>query len=158
MSAPRPIGFWLALVDRLIDERVGHTLDEHGVTRRQWQLLSILATEPTTGEQLSAAIRPFSRPDAAGAITDAGVGVGAAPGEPETAAENLDELIESEWVVFDDERYDLTPRGHTLFQKLRDVLDESRGRVADGVAPDDYETTVATLERMASNLGWRDDA
>jgi len=34
MTDQRPIGFWLKLVDRLIDERFALTLEEHGVTRR----------------------------------------------------------------------------------------------------------------------------
>ena len=38
MENQRPIGFWLKLVDSLIDEQFASTLEEHGVTRRQWQL------------------------------------------------------------------------------------------------------------------------
>ncbi len=55
----RPIGFWLKLVDRLIDEQFAATLEEHGVTRRQWQLLNVLSREPATVEQLDAAVAPF---------------------------------------------------------------------------------------------------
>ena len=43
MADQRPIGFWLKLVDRLLDEQFAATLDEHGVTREQWQLLNVLA-------------------------------------------------------------------------------------------------------------------
>ena len=45
MADQRPIGFWLKLVDRLLDEQFEATLDEHGVTREQWQLLNVLARE-----------------------------------------------------------------------------------------------------------------
>ena len=34
MNATRPLGFWLKLVDSLIDEQFAATLEEHGVTRR----------------------------------------------------------------------------------------------------------------------------
>ncbi|MCU1534906.1 MAG: transcriptional regulator, partial [Glaciihabitans sp.] len=37
MADQRPIGFWLKLVDRMIDEQFAATIEEHGVTRRQWQ-------------------------------------------------------------------------------------------------------------------------
>ena len=33
----------MKLVDRLLDEQFEATLDEHGVTREQWQLLNVLA-------------------------------------------------------------------------------------------------------------------
>ncbi len=45
MSDQRPIGFWIKLVDRLLDEQFEATLDEHGVTREQWQLLNVLARD-----------------------------------------------------------------------------------------------------------------
>lgn len=45
MSEQRPIGFWLKLVDRLLDEQFAETLDEHGVTREQWQLLNVLSRD-----------------------------------------------------------------------------------------------------------------
>ena len=43
MADQRPIGYWLRLVDGLIDDQFAGTLDEHGVTRMQWQLLNVLA-------------------------------------------------------------------------------------------------------------------
>jgi DNA-binding PadR family transcriptional regulator len=145
MTAMRPIGFWLKLVDRLIDDEFARTLDEHGVTRRQWQLLTILDANPASNEQLSTALRPFLHPDAA-----------AEAGEPATAEENLEELMESDWVVLEGGYYALTDRGRTLFEKLRVVVGTLRDQAADGVSQEDYETTLLTLERMAGNLGWRD--
>ena len=55
---PRPIGFWLKLVDRLIDEQFDRTLGAHDVSRRQWQLLNILAARPAAPAELDAAIQP----------------------------------------------------------------------------------------------------
>jgi len=146
MTTVRPIGFWLKLVDRLIDDGFARTLEEHGVTRRQWQLLNILDTNAATGDQLSAAIRPFLQ----GESTSVEVG------EPATAEENLDELIESDWVVLEGELYALTERGRTLFEKLRVIVAGMRDQVSEGVSAEDYATTLVTLERMATNLGWRD--
>jgi len=146
MTTVRPIGFWLKLVDRLIDDGFARTLEEHGVTRRQWQLLTILDANPATDEHLSAALRPFLQGEA----------VTTADGEPATAQENLEELMESDWVVLEGGYYGLTDRGRTLFEKLRVVVGGLRDQASEGVSEADYETTLVTLERMATNLGWRD--
>lgn len=142
MTAPRPIGFWLKLVDRLIDEQFASTLEEHGVTRRQWQLLNVLSREASTVEQLDAAVAPFLSAHESG--------------EPESSAEHLTELIESAWVDATPTGYELTERGRAAFERLEAVVATQRTVVADGVAPEHYEQTVAVLERMARNLGWSD--
>src|SRR6187431_1483374 len=104
MTAPRPIGFWLKLVDRLIDEQFASTLEEHGVTRRQWQLMNVLAQEPSTVAQLDAAVAPFL------------VGPG------DSAAEHLTELIDSAWVDATSTGYELTERGRVALDKLSEVV------------------------------------
>jgi hypothetical protein len=137
MDTPRPIGYWLKLVDRLIDEQFASTLEEHGVTRRQWQLLNVLARESATVEQLDAAVAPFLN-----------------EGESETSAEHLTELIDSAWVDATPSGYELTERGRTAFDKLAEVVATQRTVVAKGVTPEEYEQTLAVLERMAWNLGF----
>ncbi|MCU1440526.1 MAG: transcriptional regulator [Rhodoglobus sp.] len=139
----RPIGFWLKLVDRLIDEQFAATLDEHGVTRRQWQLLNVLARENATVEQLDAAVAPFLS-----AATD--------DSPAESSAEHLTELIDSAWVAATADGYELTERGRTAFEKLEEVVAQQRTLMAEGVSPDEYQQTVGVLERMARNLGYED--
>jgi DNA-binding MarR family transcriptional regulator len=136
----RPIGFWLKLVDRLIDEQFAATLEEHGVTRRQWQLLNVLSREPATVQQLDAAVAPFLSAD-----------------EGESSAEHLSELIESAWVDATPTGYELTDRGRAAFDRLAAVVDELRGRLSEGLTREQYDETVAALERMARNLGWSGD-
>lgn len=143
MDTPRPIGYWLKLVDRMIDEQFASTLEEHGVTRRQWQLLNVLSREPATVEQLDAAVAPFL--------------VSAGPDSPaESSAEHLTELIDSGWVDATTTGYELTDRGRVAFEKLADVVAAQRTLVAEGITPAEYEQTVSVLERMARNLGWSD--
>ncbi len=137
MAPPRPIGFWLKLLDRLIDERFEAVLEEHGVTRRQWQLLNVLQRGPATLEQLDTAVAPF--------LEDEG----------ESSAEHLEELVGSGWV---DPGYSLTESGITALEGLGKAVGEMRNRMSEGVAEEDYATTLAVLERMARNLGWSDDA
>lgn len=149
MDAPRPIGFWLKLVDQLIDERFASTLEEHGVTRRQWQLLNVLSRGPATVEQLDAAVAPF--------LSAGTPALGTEPGEPESSAEHLSELIESAWVDATATGYELTERGHTAFDALAVTVGELREELSDGLTPEQYQQTVEALERMARNLGWSGD-
>ena len=145
MDAHRPIGFWLKLVDGLIDERFASTLEEHGVTRRQWQILNVLSRGPATVEQLDAAVAPFL----AAVTTSSGE-----PGEPESSTEHLSELIESAWVDATATGYELTERGHTAFDALEETVGKLRAELSDGLTPEQYAETVAALERMSRNLGW----
>ncbi len=136
MADQPPIGFWLKLVDRLIEDRFAQAIEEHGVTRRQWQLLNVLMRGPATAEELDTAVAPFLE-----------------EGET-TSIEHLTELIDSGWVDAAPEGYGLTPRGETAFGALREVVDGLRELAASGIQQEEYETTVATLEQMARNLGW----
>ena len=144
MDAQRPIGFWLKLVDRMIDERFASTLEEHGVTRRQWQLLNVLSAGPATVEQLDAAVAPFL----ADATDDA---------DAETSVEHLSELIESAWVDATSTGYELTERGRTAFDALAETVAALRSELSDGLSQEQYDQTVEVLERMARNLGWNGD-
>jgi len=135
MTAPRPIGFWLKLVDRMIDEQFASTLEEHGVTRHQWQLLNVLTNEPATLEQLDAAVAP---------PTDA----------VDSSADHLAELVDSGWVAVTRGEYELLDRGRTAFERLADVVATQRTLMTEGLTQQQYEETLAVLERMAVNLGW----
>lgn len=133
----RPIGYWLKLVDSLIDEQFASTIDEHGVTRRQWQLLNVLSREPSTVTQLDAAVAPFLSAD-----------------DHESSFEHLAELIESGWVASSADAYELTERGLTAFERLSEVVARQRTLAAEGISAEEYEQTVSVLERLARNLGW----
>lgn len=139
MTAPRPIGFWLKLVDRMIDEQFASTLEEHGVTRRQWQLLNVLSREQATAEQLDAAVAPFLSAD-----------------DSESSADHLTELVDSGWVDAGTPAYVLTERGRTAFDRLADVVAAQRTLMTEGLTQEQYDDTLAALERMARNLGWND--
>jgi len=142
MNTPRPIGFWLKLVDRLIDEQFASTLEEHGVTRRQWQLLNVLSQESSTAAQLDAAVAPFL------------VNTPPEQGEPESSVEHLTELIDSGWVDATPSGYELTERGRNAFDKLAEVVSQARSRMTEGLTVEQYDGTLAALERMARNLGF----
>ncbi|MBO0983048.1 MarR family transcriptional regulator [Rathayibacter sp. SD072] len=141
MADQRPIGYWLTLVERLVDERFAVTLEEHGVTRRQWQLLQQLQRGPSALADLDRALAPFLR--APTAEDPAG----------ESAAEQLAELLESGWVVVESELYALTERGGVATARLEEVVAEQRSAATAGVGEREYAVTVATLRTIAGNLG-----
>ncbi|MBC7518186.1 MAG: MarR family transcriptional regulator [Microbacteriaceae bacterium] len=169
----RPIGFWLKLVDQLIDERFDTTLDEHGVTRRQWQMLNLLRRGPANRAELDAAVAPFlvrSGPRSPGDLSgelpgvlpdelpgDLPLGHSAHPdidSPAETLVTELDELIESDWVVEVSGSLSLTPRGEISHEKIAQLVDTIREAMSAEVSETDYAATSRTLERMARNLGW----
>jgi hypothetical protein len=137
MADQRPIGYWLKLVDRLIDERFAETLDEHGVTRRQWQLLNVLSRGPGTAEDLDAAIAPFLHGD-----------------EGEGSAEHLAELVDSGWVATGASGYVITERGAVAFGRLEEVVTADRTAATEGLTASEYNETLRVLEVLARNLGW----
>ena len=53
----RPIGFWLKLVDRLIDKRLEASLG--GLSRRHWQVLNVVRKGRASQAEIDARVRPF---------------------------------------------------------------------------------------------------
>ena len=139
MTDQRPIGYWLKLVDRMIDERFASTLEEHGVTRRQWQLLTVLSRGGATVDQLDTAVAPFL-----------------SSVDNESSTEHLGELIESGWVTSTETGFQITDRGLTAYTRLAEVVEANREIATEGISTEEYNTMVATLERVARNLGWSD--
>jgi predicted transcriptional regulator len=124
----------------MIDERFASTLEEHGVTRRQWQLLTVLSRGSANVEQLDAAVAPFL-----------------STVEAESSTEHLGELIESGWVSLNGGQYDITERGSTAYTRLAEVVTANREIASEGISEADYAATLATLEQFARNLGWTDE-
>lgn len=57
----RPIGWWLAAIGPALRDRMRSTLEDAGVTRRQWRILTVLERGPATAEQLEDALPPKGR-------------------------------------------------------------------------------------------------
>jgi hypothetical protein len=135
MSAPRPIGFWVKTVDQLIDAHFEMGAADAGVTRRQWQILSLLAERGGASRgEVATALAPFL---AAGETIDAHV-----TGLSTLVAGRGDDL-------------ELTGAGRERLDQVRTrSVQQLRDRVAAGLTREDYDTTLRTLERIARNLGW----
>ncbi|MGW9402900.1 MarR family winged helix-turn-helix transcriptional regulator [Arthrobacter sp. NPDC055585] len=133
----RPIGFWLKLVDQLVDEQFGASFEEHGLTRRQWQMMNLLTNGPATGPELSDQLRPFFPPVETG-----------------SSAELIDELVDSGWVAVREGEYSLTDLGSRSLENLRGAVERIREQLTEEVSEEEYTALVSVLKRMAGNLGW----
>ena len=136
--ADRPLAFWLALVDSLVEERFSAALEEHGVTRTQWKVLGVLASGPASSSALEGALADMP-PDADGG----------------SAADELTELVDSGWVQIDGD-YSITDRGAAAHDRLADVVDELRATLTLGLSDEEQSATAVALEHMARNLGWNE--
>lgn len=144
MDTKQPISYWVKLVDRIIDDLFAITLEEHGITRRQWQLLVVLSKGPAGIDRLDIEIAPFLMPKN-----------GTAPPTLEahtTSRESLEELVESDWLTTDGSLFELTERGRGVVERLAAVIAGERSKATAGITDEQYATTVTVLETMAKNL------
>jgi DNA-binding MarR family transcriptional regulator len=132
----RTLAYWLALVDRLVERGFAGALEEHGITRMQWRIMTALGESPATADQLDETLADLPAYD-----------------DDATAAEQLGELVESEWVEAAD-AYRLTERGRAAHDHILDAVAELRTRVLTDISAEEEQTMIALLERMARNLGW----
>jgi DNA-binding MarR family transcriptional regulator len=143
----RPVGWWLTRVERLLDQRFAEALDEHGVTRRQWQVLEALERGVEPGAEQSVAAASGSTASTGGPADD-----------EQSLVDDLAELVESGWVAVSTDslgssRHSLTERGTVAHAKLRDVVLGIGADAFVGVSPDDRETALRVLRRAVGNLG-----
>jgi DNA-binding MarR family transcriptional regulator len=137
----RPIGFWLKLVDRLIDESFDAVLADAGLTRRHWQVLNLLQAAPATVQQTDMQLAPFLS------------------GAERTTRPVLEDLQVRGWVAWsDDQRATLTDAGAAAHADLLRQVSRSRERLSAGITPQEYAATIEILRRMAVNLGWTESS
>jgi DNA-binding MarR family transcriptional regulator len=137
----RPIGFWLKLVDRLIDEGFDAVLGEGGLTRRHWQVLNLLQAESATVQQTDTVLAPFLS------------------GGETTTRPVFDNLYARGWVAWTDDRHAaLTEAGAAEHAELLRKVSRSRERLTAGITPEEYAATIEILRRMALNLGWAESS
>jgi hypothetical protein len=127
----RPLGFWLKTVDRSISRELAALFDEFNVTPREWRLLNLIAGEVRDERMAQKLARRPGR---------------------------IAPLVERGWVTGTADDWELTDEGHAMLTTLDDRVRGIRERVAGTVTPDEYATTLATLEAIARELGWTEDA
>ena len=130
----RPIGYWLKLLDRLIDESFERTMRDHGLTRRHWQVMNTLAQAPVSEPELVDALAPFLR-------------------DPTELTATVTDLRDREWFALnEDGQFELTGTGRQEYLLIRQRVVETRHLLAAGITAEEYHSTVGVLGRMAENL------
>jgi hypothetical protein len=128
-TGPRPFGYWLRVIDRRLDEAMRELFAAEGITRRDWRRLNLVAgtvSDPRMSEKLAA--RP----------------------------ERVQPLVERGWVEGEPGAWRLTEAGEAARASLHERVSSLRARVAGAVSPEDFATTVASLEAISRELGWKE--
>ncbi|MFH8251060.1 hypothetical protein ACH3VR_11890 [Microbacterium sp. B2969] len=127
----RPLGYWLRTVDGLISREFAAAFAEEGVSRGEWMLLSALAGDIDEGlaQRLARKGKRLRGLERRGWALEQGDGT---------------------WV--------LTDEGRAAKERLGTVVDGIRARVAGAVSPEDFATTLGSLESIARELGWDESA
>ena len=134
-DAERPIGYWLKHLDGLIESTFDKALAEEGLSRRHWQIMNTLKSNPADTTALGEALMPFWK-----------------EGEV-TLDQALHELIGRGWITrLDGGFYALTSSSDTAHAAVAERVAATRRSLMSGLAPKDYLATVRTLRRMAENL------
>jgi hypothetical protein len=124
----RPLGYWLRAVDALLTREFAAAFESEGVTRRDWMLLGVLSGDvdaPGLAERLARKGKRLRRLEELGWAQEQGDG---------------------SWALTDD--------GRVARERLGATVDAIRARVAGAVSPEDFATTMASLEAIARELGW----
>ena len=130
-----PLAYWLSLVERLVQGRIMAILDEHGVTRIQWRVLSELEGDPLPLDHLERTAD------------------GVAPADSdETVASAIAELVESGWIAGSPTSYLLTTSGADALRRIAATVAELRASALSGIRPDDESIVIGVLQRIAENL------
>lgn len=134
-TQPPPIGLLLITLDRLINERFDEAIGGHSVSRRQWQLLNLLAKGDTTSAELTAELTSF---------------LDSASGE--SALQHLEPLARRGLVRSDGEVWALTDAGRDWFGVLAREVQAVREQTVAGLETGEYEAVVTGLQKMIGNL------
>ncbi|MFI5607692.1 MarR family winged helix-turn-helix transcriptional regulator [Amycolatopsis sp. NPDC051903] len=125
----KPIGYWLRHNHELLEQAFTQPLLELNLTRRQWQVLNAVAQGAGTMEEVDKELEPFVATEG-------------------TMAPHLGEFARRGWL----RRNQLTEDGRAAHREVEERVKAFRAKALDGIAEQDYVTTVRTLERMAENL------
>jgi DNA-binding MarR family transcriptional regulator len=133
-GSERPIGYWLKKLDRLIDEQFEEQLGEAGLSRRQWQVINLLEGDPRSVPELQSELEPFLQED------------------PDDLTDALSGLVTRGWVASQENIVNLTETGQAQLKLIKAKVAELRQASMAGISPEEYQTTIDVLARMASNL------
>lgn len=142
----RPFGYWLGLVEGLVEDAFGRVYDEAGLTRRHWQVLAVVRDGASSPAQVDALLGASGSATTVPHLEDLRArGWVAGPAHLEGAPADVGGLT-------------VTVAGEEAYAELQAGLGEARSAMTRGLAARDYEVTVLTLQHVARNLGWEGEA
>lgn len=138
MTAPHhPLSFWIRTIDSLLQDEFARAADDAGIDRGQWQVLTRLRLGGVADDVLRDGLAPFVADD-------------------DTVDSVVDRVIGDGLVEHQANEYRLTTRGIERVDEVEEkTLSDIHGRAFDGVNQEDEDRMLATLERVATNLGWQ---
>ena len=145
-TGKRPLGYWLAAIEGPLRENMRGVFATFGVTRREWRTLTTLHEGPASAAEVEASLPPRRghRPGGPERPTAA----------PRTIEQLLDGFVARGWANLDRGSYALTAEGERIHDAVLTNVQTVRASVTAGIPDADYVTTMATLERIAANVGW----
>lgn len=128
----QPLGYWIDTIGARLEKRTAKVLRKAGIDRTQWRVMTLLERGPATHFDVVAAL-PVER--GASAPADA-----------------LGSLVLRQIAEITGRGYALSPSGELLHDETLAAIAGLRRVAAEGIDPEDWATTMATLERIAQNL------
>lgn len=133
------VGYWLLTTAHWMERALNASLEEHGITYRQVQVLSCLALR---GQLTQAEIAEM-------------LGV-----EPPTVVRVLDRMERDGWIVRDDDPQDRRKKLICPTERVAPVWEQFlacgkgvRQRATTGLSPDEVNRLIDSLKCVRSNLG-----
>jgi hypothetical protein len=139
----RPLGYWLRAIEGPLRDTMRNAFATFGVTRREWRTLTTLHAGPATAEQLREALPP-RRHDGERPLR---------PGH-RTLEQLLESFVNRGWATVADGSYTLTAVGERSHDAVLTTVQTVRAQVTAGIADADNATTMTTLEKIATNVGF----
>ena len=137
----RPLGFWLRAIEGPLRENMRNAFATFGVTRREWRTLTTLHAGPATLADIQAALPPRGH---RGPVREG----------HRTLDQVLDTFVARGWASLDNGSYALTAEGERIHDAVLKNVQTVRAQVTAGIPDADYATTMATLEKIAGNVGF----
>lgn len=130
----RPIGYWVKRLDASLEAQLDSTLAHLHLTRRQWQVLSALSSDPVTPGEVGDLLRPYN---AAGGL--------------DAQERDMAALVRRRLVILLEGRLALTEAGSALRSEASGLVQATGRELTAGIGADEYATAVSVLERMTNN-------
>jgi hypothetical protein len=131
---PRHIGYWLKRVDTQFEKVFEEALVAEGMTRRHWQILDSLRKQPRTDADEEELMAPFwTANDISWVLM-------------------RDDLTRRGLIELQDGLLTLTHKGIAWHHELNIRVDRIRRTLVSGISDEDYSSTIAILQKMATNM------